>query len=186
MASTTAQEIIRLTYDDYAKLPNDGLRYEIIEGELFMSPAPKPKHERVQMNLYDHLKRHIFRHNLGELFVAPQDVVLEEHTVVQPDLFFISQKRLHVVTDVNTQGPPDIVIEVESDHDQRADWVKKRDAYARYGVKELWHVRPAPRTVDIYRRVGRNLDQVERVLANGKLTSPLLPRLSIPLKKIWV
>ena len=186
MGTHLAEEKIRLTHDDHAKLPNDGTRYEIIEGDLFMSPAPKPKHERVQMNLYDQLKPFITKHNLGELFVAPQDVVLEEHTVVQPDLFFIVRARLRIVTETNIQGPPDLVIEIESDYDQRAEWIRKFAAYDRYGVKELWHVRPGARVVDIYRRVGQTLDQVERPRGRDPLTSPLLPRLSIALKQIWV
>jgi Uma2 family endonuclease len=151
-----------------------------------MSPAPKPKHERVQMNLLTILHRFVTRHKLGEVFVAPQEVVLEEHTVVQPDIFFISRTRLHIVTELNIQDAPDLVIEIESDYDERADWIKKRTAYDRYGVKEPWHVRPEFRYVDVYRRAGRRLDQVERPQETGKLTTPLLPRLTVSLRKVWV
>lgn len=126
------------------------------------------------------------RNKLGELFVAPQDVVLDNRTVVQPDSFFIAAARLHIVTDKNIQGAPDLVIEVESDSDERGDWLKKLHAFDRYGVKEVWHVRPEPRTVDIFRRTRAGLNQVERVGPNGKFRSPLLPRLSIAAATIWV
>jgi Uma2 family endonuclease len=186
MATTFAEERIRLTYDDYAKLPNDGKRYEIVEGELIMSPAPQTKHERVQMNWFRLLDPFIRRHKLGELFVAPQDVVLEEHTVVQPDLFFVGRKRAHIVTEKSIQGPPDLVIEIESPFDEHAEWVKKLRAYDKYGVPELWRVRPDPCVVDVYRRVRGDRMQVERPRGTGKFTSPLFPRLTISLKKIWV
>jgi Uma2 family endonuclease len=186
MATTFAEEKIRLTYDDYAKLPNDGKRYEIVEGEIFVSPAPQTKHERIQMNLFRLLDPFIRRHKLGELFVAPQDVVLEEHTVVQPDLFFVTRKRIHIVTEKNTQGAPDLVIEVESPFDEHADWKLKLRAYDKYGVGELWHVRPDPCVVDVYRRVESRLLHVERPLGAGKFTSPLFPRLTISLRKVWV
>lgn len=186
MANTILTEEIRLTYEDYAKLPNDGHRYELVDGELFMSPAPKPKHERVQINLFLILRSFIERHNLGELFVAPLDVVLDEHTVMQPDLFFITRGRLSLVGEVNIQGPPDLVIEVESDYDSRADWVKKLKAYDRFGVKEVWYVRPSYRNVEVRRRVGDRLELVARLSGIEKLTSPLFRRFRIPLKKIWV
>lgn len=178
-------EKIVLRYADYAQLPADGLRYELLEGELCMSPAPKTKHERVQMNLFRALDPHIRRHKLGELFVAPQDVVLDEHTVVQPDLFFITTDRLAIVDETNTKGPPDLVIEVESDYDLRAEWVKKLSVYGKYGVKELWHVRPNPRVIEVYRRVRGQLDHVAHVPPAGRLTTALLPKLTVSVKKIW-
>ena len=138
------------------------------------------------MRLYNLLNPHIEKHKLGELFVAPQDVVLEEHTVIQPDLFFIARNRLRIVTEKNIQGAPDLVIEIESDRDEWADWVKRLGACSRYGVSEVWHVRPNPRTVDVYRRSKNKLDHVERLDAEGKLRSPFLPRLSASLRKIWV
>ena len=185
MATRFAQDTVPLTYDDYAKLPKDGWRYEIVEGDLLMSPAPKTKHQRVQMRLYDLLQPFIAGNRLGELFVAPQDVVLDQHTVLQPDLFFVAASRQNIVTELNIQGPPDLVVEVESDYDERADWLRKLRAYDRHGVKELWHVRPDPRVVDVYRRVAEHLDQVERPQAHDRLTTPLLPGLSIALDPIW-
>jgi Uma2 family endonuclease len=185
MATQLAHDTVQLTYDDYAKLPNDGWRYEIAEGDLLMSPAPKPKHERVQMRLYKILDAHAETHRLGEVFVAPQDVVLDQHTVLQPDLFFIAAARLSIVTELNVQGPPDLIVEVESDSDERADWLRKLRAYDRHAIKELWHVRPGPRVVDVYRRVADHLDQVARPGAYDHLTSPLLPGLSLTLDQVW-
>ncbi|HEX2120927.1 MAG TPA: Uma2 family endonuclease, partial [Thermoanaerobaculia bacterium] len=78
----------KLTYDDYVLLPNDGRRYEILDGELYVNPAPNTKHQRVVLNLALALATFVRTNRLGEVFVAPYDVVLSDIDVVEPDLMF--------------------------------------------------------------------------------------------------
>ena len=85
------------TYDDYARLPDKGNRYEVIKGDLYMSPVPRPKHQRVSLDLAVELQLHVKEQGLGEIYEAPIDVILPERaTPVQPDILFIAKERLGI------------------------------------------------------------------------------------------
>ena len=101
----TAEPIV-LTYDDFCALPDDGRRYEILDGDLYMSPAPIPFHQRVSANLNDILRQHVRRNSLGQVFYAPVDVLLSEHNIVEPDLVYISKANIGILTDKNIKGHP--------------------------------------------------------------------------------
>ena len=132
------QEIrIKVTYDDYAKTPEDE-RWELLDGELIMAAAPNMKHQSVQSNTDWHVQRFVRDRDLGRVFNAPTDVVLSEHDVVQPDLVFVSSEREHIITDANIQGAPDLVVEILSPSTASRDWRDKLDLYARHGVAEYW------------------------------------------------
>src|SRR6266542_440865 len=90
---------IVLTYEDYCALPDDGRRYEIIEGELYVAPSPGRAHQQFAANLLIVLKPFVAARGLGEVFIAPFDVILEETSVVVPDLLFVARERSGVVTD---------------------------------------------------------------------------------------
>ena len=142
MATETA---VRLTYDDYANMPDDE-RYELIDGELIMAAAPNMTHQGIVTRLAWQLMP-AERSGLGRVFVAPSDVVLSAHDVVQPDLLFVLRENAHIITDANVQGAPDLVVEILSPSTSRRDWNEKRDLYAKYGVKELWIADPDARIV---------------------------------------
>ena len=89
----------RLTYDDYCLLPNDGKRYEIIEGELLVTPSPLTLHQKVILNLGSYALVFVRKHDLGEVYCAPVDVVFSPYDVVQPDLLFVSKARRSIVTE---------------------------------------------------------------------------------------
>ncbi len=133
----------KLTYDDYANTPDDE-RYQLIDGELILSPAPYVIHQWVSKGLYA-LMLPAERMGLGWVYFAPVDVVLSNHDVVQPDLLFISKERAEIFTAANVQGAPDLVVEILSPSTSRLDWTRKRDLYARHGVKEMWLVDPEER-----------------------------------------
>src|SRR2546425_3560035 len=98
----------RLTYDDYCLLPDDGKRYEIIDGELFVTPSPRTAHQKIVTRLTRFLSAFAEDANLGEVFVAPFDVVFSNFDVVEPDLLYISNERASVVTEKNVQGSPNL------------------------------------------------------------------------------
>ena len=137
-----ASEIpVKLTYEDYKNTPEDE-RYELLDGELVMSEAPRIIHQRANVKLVSRMELFVEEGDLGEVFHAPTDVVLSDTIVVQPDLLFISKARAHIITEQNIQGAPDLVVEILSPSTANRDWTTKRQLYARHGVKELWVVDP--------------------------------------------
>ena len=179
------QEIrIKLTYDDYAKTPEDE-RWELLDGELIMAAAPNMKHQSVQSNTDWHVQRFVRDRDLGRVFNAPTDVVLSEHDVVQPDLVFVSSEREHIITDANIQGAPDLVVEILSPSTASRDWRDKLDLYARHGVAEYWLVDPISEIVWVFRLVDETLVQVGMYGAGDMLTSPLLEGFALDLGLVF-
>src|SRR5687767_8348312 len=96
----------KLTYEDLIALPEDGRRYEILDGELVLSASPVTRHQRVSRDLEFLLLRHVRERGLGEIFNAPIDVILDQHTVVVPDLVYVSKQRASIIVDRGIDGPP--------------------------------------------------------------------------------
>ncbi|MBI1293805.1 Uma2 family endonuclease [bacterium] len=140
------------TYADYARLPDDNWKYEVIEGVLYMTPSPNTKHQRIIFRLLLHLGQFVLQHKTGELLPAPYDVILPDDlgTPVQPDILFVRQDRRHIVGAKNTQGVPDLMIEVLSPSNWEDDRKVKFDVYARAGVPEYWIVDPLAETVEVF------------------------------------
>ena len=139
------------TYADYARLPDNGMRYEVIQGELYMVPAPRPKHQRAVASLYGRLWEYLQRQPAGEAFFSPIDVILSDlATPVQPDMLFIANDRLHIIKEDSIEGAPDLIVEVISPGNPMHDRRTKFQLYARAGVREYWIVDPEARTIDIY------------------------------------
>jgi Uma2 family endonuclease len=130
---------IKFTYDDYRNAPEDK-RYELLDGDLVMTPAPAEIHQRTVTLLGWKLAQFVAEHGAGRVYVAPFDVVLSNTDVVQPDLLFVSNARAHVVTAANVQGAPDLVVEILSPSTADRDLTFKRRLYARHGVSEYWIV----------------------------------------------
>ena len=128
---------VKYTYDDLLTFPDDGLRREIIDGELYVTPSPATQHQVIVGNVYYLLRRHLAAHPAGHIFLAPLDVVFSKFDVVEPDLLFVSNARRGVVTRKNIQGSPDLAIEVLSPSDsvrkvrsKVADWLSCGSAAA--------------------------------------------------------
>ena len=135
-----AQETLRkFTYADYLIAPDDA-RYELLDGELIMVPAPNRLHQSASLNLSMDLGFIAWRTAIGYIFAAPFDVILSDTDVVQPDVMFVSNARAHIITDDNIRGAPDLVVEILSPSTAERDRTFKRVLYARHGVKEYWMV----------------------------------------------
>ncbi len=176
----------KLTYEDYALLPPDGERHEIVDGDHCVSPAPQTRHQRISMRLSLSLGAFAESSGLGEVFAAPLDVVLSRHDVFQPDLIFVSNERAAIVTEKNVQGAPDLVIEILSESTRRLDESRKLARYGLFGVRECWFFDPATARVRVYRSTGNSLQQVAELAADAgdALTTPLLPGLAISLRDL--
>ena len=122
------------TYDDYTRLPNNGMRYEVIEGELYMSPAPNPQHQRVIVALLRHLLEYLQQQPIGEVLISPIDVILSNNLAapVQPDLLFIAKDRLDIVKEKSIEGVPDLIVEVLSPGNPAHD--RQIDPIDRFGI----------------------------------------------------
>jgi len=139
----------RWTYADYAALPDDGNRYEIIAGVLYTTPAPGAGHQSVSARLVTFLVTHVEFAGLGRVFAAPVDVELAPDTVVQPDIVVILSANLDRITPSRIIGAPDLVVEILSPGTAGYDRREKQDAYARSGVGEYWIVDPGAQTVEL-------------------------------------
>lgn len=130
-----------LTYEDLERLRETrDERLELIEGELFVTPAPSLNHQDVLANTYSFFRRTIAEPGLGRVYFAPVDVRLAETTIVQPDLVVVLTDRLQSLTRPRVEGAPSLVIEIVSPSTTNYDRVTKRGVYARYGVPEYWLV----------------------------------------------
>jgi Uma2 family endonuclease len=138
----------RLTYADLESLPNDGKRYEIIAGRLFVNGSPSTYHQRVSRRLQHQLYTQIELAGHGEVFDAPMDVVLDAHDVVEPDLIVILRAQLAIITPENIQGVPALLVEILSPSTRAVDRGDKHRLYERSGVPEYWVVDPEARAVD--------------------------------------
>ena len=138
------------SYAEFARLPDDGNRYEVIAGELFVTPSPSPVHTRIAFNLARILEAFVAAHDLGWVTPAPVDVLLGEDDYVQPDVVFIRREHGKEVTDRGIEFPPDLVIEVLSPSTAFQDRGLKRERYARFGVPEYWIIDPTARRVEVY------------------------------------
>jgi Uma2 family endonuclease len=177
----------RLSIDEYADLPDDGKRYEIIDGVLHVTPAPAPRHQRISRNLETLLIRALQDTGQGEVFDAPIDVVLDRHTVVQPDILFIRSERLGIIGEKNIEGPPDLVIEILSPSTRRTDVLLKGTTYARFGVASYWIVDPDLDRVELYRLDPSTASYtLAAMVSSPAVAAPEeLPGLSIPLAEVF-
>ena len=130
------------TVEEYELLPDDGIRYEILEGELAMTPAPTTEHQRISRRLQFILYGALEQTGRAEVFNAPFDVQLDDASLVQPDLVVILEEHRDLLTERRLVGPPDVVVEILSISTARHDKTTKMRLYARFGVPSYWLVDP--------------------------------------------
>jgi Uma2 family endonuclease len=139
------------TYEDYARLPNDGWRYEVIRGVLYMAPAPNTKHQYAGSVLVYHLTDFVAKHQLGRVYFSPIDVILPDiASPVQPDILFIHRDRLGIIKEQTIDGPPDLVVEILSPATLIYDRRTKYETYQAAGVKEYWIIDVRQATIDVF------------------------------------
>ncbi len=169
----------RLTYRDLLRMPEDGSRYELIDGEAYIIPGPDADHQRAILKLALLIGQAI--RDRSEVFIAPLDVILADDTALQPDVLLVRPDGLARVKR-SVEGPPDLVVEVLSPTSRRRDRGIKRTTYARFGVGEYWLVDLVSRSIEVYRLVAGDLPAFRlerRYLEDDILTTPLLPALAL-------
>ncbi len=174
-----------LTYDYYRSLPDDGRRYEIIEGELLMRPSPNSYHQIISSNLFKVLEPYVSERNLGLVLYAPLDVVLSMRDVVQPDLMFISNERLDIIAENNIVEALDLVVEILSEATKTTDRTSKKRLYQRYGVREYWIVDPLERTIEQYILKEQTLELNGTFEPSKPLISSVIEGFKLPTDKVF-
>jgi Uma2 family endonuclease len=174
-----------LTYDDYALLPQDRNRYEILEGELYMTPSPTPLHQYALIQLAWILMSHVNPGKLGQIFVAPLDVLLSEFNVLQPDILLLHRSKIPAPRAKNLQVVPDLVVEILSPTSIEQDRIHKKRIYARHGVSHYWIVDPEARAFEAYELAGADYRLAGPFSGDATATSSLFPGLTIPLASLW-
>lgn len=175
-----------LTYDDYVTFPDqDGIRKEIIEGELFMSPAPSIKHQLVLKRISQLLDRFVQKNFLGEVVFAPCDVIFSNINVMQPDILFISNENHEILTALNIKGAPDLIIEILSPSTIENDRKYKKLVYEKYGVKEYWIVDSQEEMIEVWALQDDTFQIFHEAKKTDKFKSRLLENLELDLEKIF-
>jgi len=173
------------TYEDYAALPDDGLRYEIVNGVLVMAPAPTPEHQDIVGEIYVALRTYVKLAGLGRVFMGPLDVQLSPENTFQPDLVVLLNAHLERVTEKKISGAPDLAVEIASPSTAAYDRLTKYQTYAQAGIPEYWIVKPTRRTVEVlvlengeYRSLGVFSEQ-------ATLPSQVIPGLPVRVEQFF-
>ena len=174
----------RYTARDLWRMPDDDKRYEIIEGEVVVTPSPFVNHQQALANLNDILRRHVMRHDLGIVLFAPLGVVLEKISAVEPDLLFVSKARRAIIKAEGIFGAPDLVVEILSPSTASRDRGRKRDLYARTGVAHYWYVDLRKGSLTALRLDGARYAIEAEVGPRGTFKPTLFPGLAVKMRGV--
>ncbi len=166
-------------------MPDDGRRYEILDGELTVTPSPSRSHQEFAANLLVVLRPFAAAHGLGSVFIAPFDVILDETSVVVPDLCFVSRERLEIVTDRGVGGAPDLIVEILSPGTVRRDRGEKAQLYARHGVRHYWLADADARVFETLELDEGRYRETARLTGDARFRPTLFPGLEISLSSLW-
>ncbi len=172
------------TYKDYERLP-EGTPYQLIRGELIMTPSPVPNHQIIKIRIEYELLKFVNDKKLGIVLDAPIDVYFSDTETYQPDIIFISKDRLNIIGEKKIEGPPDLIIEILSPATAYYDLRIKKDTYEQSGVKEYWIVDPIQKTIEIFVNKNARFEPVSIVKGEGEVKSDLLNGFSIALREVF-
>ncbi len=180
----SAPQVELFTAADYRSMPEDGKRYQLIEGEIIMAPAPNTYHQVVQRNVLVLLDNYLRRRPMGTVLGAPCDVYLDDQNVYQPDLLFGAREHAEYIRDDGIHGAPDLIIEILSASTAALDR-RKRGHFATAGTVEFWQVDPALRQIQRFVFAENASKPVALIDEPETFSSPLFPELVIDTKEIF-
>jgi Uma2 family endonuclease len=172
-----------LDYSDLANAPDDGKRYEIVEGNLLVTPSPTPLHQRISKRLQRQLEEYFETRSIGEVFDAPVDVILTFHDVVAPDLVVVADPKQ--ITKRGIEGIPLLVVEILSSSTRDRDRTVKASRYAEVGILHYWIVDPDVQRIECYRLQATTYTLLIDSTSPARLIHPDFPDLQIDLATIW-
>lgn len=186
-AAYTTEPAKKLTYQDYLELPDEpGYHYEILDGMLVREPAPNVIHQRVIRRLLFILDEYFREFDpQGEVFLSPLDVTFLDTTVVQPDIFYVSEENQRIIKEARIDGPPTLVVEVLSPSSRRRDRLQKLRIYQKVGIQHYWIVSPEDKTLECFSLQNNTYALSASGLDEDIVTHPDFPGLSVALKNLW-
>ena len=173
-----------LDYDDYAAIPPDGKRWELLEGDVHVTPAPSPRHQWSSKKLQRQLEDYFEARGLGRVFNAPIDVIFTRHDVTQPDLVVVTNAGQ--ISARGIEGAPTLLVEVLSPSTVTYDRATKSRRYAALGVSHLWFLDPNGRRLECFRLEGQGWRLVLEGDGDHTLEHPDWPGLVIRLGELWM
>lgn len=169
-----------ISYEEFLQIEDE--LCQLVNGKLYMTPAPNPKHQTIIGELYTFIKKQ----SIGKIFFSPIDVFLDDKNIFQPDLLFISEENKNLISDRGIEGAPDLIIEVLSPSNAYLDRNIKKEIYFEKGVKEYWIVDLANQTLEIY-----TLQQEDKrkpylyLVKEGSVTSTIIPKLKFDVADVF-
>jgi Uma2 family endonuclease len=166
----------------------EDVRYELLDGEMIRLTSSNEAHQRILLELAFALMSHVREHRLGQVYIAPFDVVLGppgEEEVAEPDILFVSKERDDIIRKDAVHGAPDLVVEILSPSTKERDKNYKRKMYAKYGVKEYWLIDPEAETIELLALARKSYERVALYKKTETLISQLLTELKVSLKEIF-
>ena len=177
----TVAEFHQMEFDE-----NDTYLYELLDGELVKKKAPAPRHQRILRDLSFAIHQFVMAGKLGEVLFAPVDVFLNEYNAPQPDLVFVAQNQIDLITNDGTMGVPTLVVEIISPSSIYRDRVTKKALYEQFGIQEYWLIDPADNYIEIFVLTdGEYKLRSAASLEEGQLVSVILPGLTIDLVALF-
>lgn len=174
------------TIKDYKLLP-EGSPYQLIEGDLIMTPAPSSFHQIISANLFKKASIFVDERKEGIVLYSPIDIYLNDENVFQPDIVFISKQRRDIIKDDGIHGAPDLVIEILSPSTAYYDIKKKYKIYEKFGVKEYWIVDPEMKSVELFSLTEQGKFLLSADFTNqGTVKSVILSGFEITLEEIFL
>jgi Uma2 family endonuclease len=164
----------RVSYADLERAPEDGRRYELYDGEVYVVPAPIPRHQVVQYTVAEAL-RAVCREHGGFAVGSPIDIVFSDYDVLQPDVVFFRADRAHLVDlDHAIRHAPDLCVEILSPSTESTDRGRKLQVFARYGVPEYWIVDPGAEVIEVYRLEASGYVLAQRASGDDEVRSDVV------------
>jgi Uma2 family endonuclease len=185
MSRIVPHKPVPLTYREYALLPEDGKRHELIEGEFYVTPSPNPLHQTISRRLQQILMQQLEEPGTAQVFNAPMDVILDDTNCVQPDLVIVRNTRSSLITERAIEGIPDLVVEILSPSHPGNDKFLKRSTYAHFRIPEYWIVDPAGWVTVLRSGTPEKYDLEARFDRAATLTSEEFREIAIPLPRIF-
>lgn len=174
------------TYETYAALTDDGECYEIVQGVLVMSPAPRLKHQKFVLALSAYLYEVVTLVQRGEVVTGPFDVVLSPQNVVQPDVFVVLSNHLERLQEECLMGAPDLAVEVISPSSRLYDRVNKHMLYELAGVPEYWLVDPHKQDIELFLLEGGKYYSQGHFSGEQALPSRVVPQMDVPVSRFFL
>jgi len=173
----------QLTFREYEQLP-EGAPYQLIGGELTMTPSPTFLHQKCLASLGNLLFEFVKDRQLGEVVFAPMDVYFTDTEIYQPDIIFISNERKNIIQD-RVKGVPDLVVEILSPSSAYYDLVQKKRTYEQSGTTEYWIVDPGEKTIEVFENMDGQFGIFSQARETGSVKSRLLKEFVVDLRSVF-